>query len=353
MGPSSQKRPLQIALSQSCHSGHSHGCNSKAGTTMASASPTQRPNPNHPIVSTEGRRAYLGRQAEAKADRRELPADPKLLERSTLGDVLVRYRDTVVTAKGSREIETIILNAILRTDLAKLQLADLSPAPFAQYRDRRLAYVKPVTVNRELQLIQHALELARCEWGVPLPENTLHRVRRPQTGPSRDRRLRHGEMERLLTAAQRSRNKYIMPLITLAVETAMRQGELLRIGWQDVSLTSRTLRIPVAKNGYARTIPLSSSALQCLHQLQIQTTTGEARVFPVSSRAVKLAWKRLTKRASIEDLHFHDLRHEAVSRLFEMGLSLPEVSLISGHRGPRMLFRYTHPRADEIAKKLS
>ena len=69
------------------------------------------------------------RQAEAKADRRELPADPKVLERTTLGDVLVRYRDTVVTVKGSREIETIILNAILRTDLAKLQLADLSPAP--------------------------------------------------------------------------------------------------------------------------------------------------------------------------------------------------------------------------------
>jgi integrase len=68
--------------------------------------------------------------------------------------------------------------------------------------------------------------------------------------------------------------------------------------------------------------------------------------------AAKMAWKRLVKRAGLKDLRFHDLRHEAISRFFERGLSVPEVALISGHRDPRMLFRYTHPRAEDIAAKL-
>ena len=68
---------------------------------------------------------------------------------------------------------------------------------------------------------------------------------------------------------------------------------------------------------------------------------------------MRQAWDRLCKRAAIDDLHFHDLRHEAISRFFEMGLSVPEVALISGHRDYRMLFRYTHLRAEDVAKKLS
>ncbi|MDA0341679.1 MAG: tyrosine-type recombinase/integrase [Proteobacteria bacterium] len=72
----------------------------------------------------------------------------------------------------------------------------------------------------------------------------------------------------------------------------------------------------------------------------------------MSPNAVRLSWGRLTHRAGIEDLHFHDLRHEAISRFFEMGLSVPEVALISGHRDPRMLFRYTHLRAEDVARKL-
>ena len=77
------------------------------------------------------------------------------------------------------------------------------------------------------------------------------------------------------------------------------------------------------------------------------------RIFPVTDVAVRQAWDRLVKRAGITNLRFHDLRHEAISRFFEMGLSVPEIVLISGHRDPRMLFRYTHLRAEDVVKKLS
>jgi integrase len=132
----------------------------------------------------------------------------------------------------------------------------------------------------------------------------------------------------------------------------MRRGEILNMHWRDVSYEKRTLRVPITKNGHARTIPLSSRALALLRTLSDARTLGTERILPVTENAAKMAWKRLAKRARLEDLRFHDLRHEAISRFFEKGLNVPEVALISGHRDPRMLFRYTHPRAEDVAAKL-
>ena len=101
--------------------------------------------------------------------------------------------------------------------------------------------------------------------------------------------------------------------------------------------------------GTPRVIPLSSKALTTL----LGTPRGiSERVYEVSPNAIRLAWERLRNRVGIENLHFHDLRHEAISRFFELGLSIPEVALISGHRDPRMLFRYTHLRAEDVAEKI-
>src|SRR5262245_55636919 len=158
------------------------------------------------------------RQMEAEVDRRGLPADPKTLENVSLGDVIRRYRDTVVAGKRSRDVETVILNAFLRTEVAALPLARLTPARLAQYRDTRLQVVKPATINRELGVIQHALDLARREWDVPLWDNPVRQVRRPRLGHPRDRRLRSGELGRLLDACMACRNPYIEPLVRLAIE---------------------------------------------------------------------------------------------------------------------------------------
>jgi integrase len=128
----------------------------------------------------------------------------------------------------------------------------------------------------------------------------------------------------------------------------MRRGELLRLRWADLDLDNNTLHIPVAKNGSPRTIPLSSEAVGILETVP----KVEDRVFPTTASAVSQSWRRLVKRAGIEDLHFHDLRHEAISRFFELGLSIAEVALISGHKDVRQLFRYTHLRAEDVAKKL-
>lgn len=293
------------------------------------------------------------RQAEADIDRHGLAPDRKVLERVHLRDVLIRYRDTVISTKRCSPVETIIVNAILRWPLAKLSLAALSAAEIARYRDARLKQVQAVTVNRELRLIQHALTLASAEWGIPIFDNPAKGVRRPKVAPPRDRRLRPGELERLLAAFERCRNELIEPLARFAIETGMRQGELLRMRWCDWSPANRTLRIGVTKNGHPRTIPISSCAATILEQL-CSGSVGRADqlVFPLSAEALKRCWRRATQRAALVDLHFHDLRHEAISRFFERGLNVSEVALISGHRDVRMLFRYTHPTAEAVAAKL-
>jgi integrase len=128
----------------------------------------------------------------------------------------------------------------------------------------------------------------------------------------------------------------------------MRRGELLKVLWVDLDLAARQLTIRDTKNGEDRTIPLTTRAATTLQTLP-QT---DDRIFPISPVAVRMAWDRMIKRAGIVGLRFHDLRHEAVSRFFEMGLTVPEVALISGHKDARMLFRYVHLRAKDLVGKL-
>ena len=182
---------------------------------------------------------------------------------------------------------------------------------------------------------------------LPIRVNPLSKLKFGDSDQRRERRLRPGEQEALIEAAKLTRNKLVLPIVTLALETAMRRGEMLAIRKQHINLDKRTLLIPESKNGRARTIPLSIPATELLGR-----HLCEGRLFPLSANAFRLAWERLKCRAGITDLHFHDLRHEAISRLFEKGLSVPEVALISGHRDLRMLLRYTHPMSEAILKKL-
>ena len=109
------------------------------------------------------------------------------------------------------------------------------------------------------------------------------------------------------------RNRFIHSLVQFALETGMRRGEILRVRWRDVSLEKRTLHIPLTKNGYARTIPISSGAVGVLRTLSNTRSLTDDRLIPITENAAKMAWKRLMKRARLEDLRFHDLRHEAIA----------------------------------------
>lgn len=293
------------------------------------------------------------RQTEADADRRGMPINLRVLDSMTVGDLIARYRDTVTPAKRGAIRETVALNLFLRHRLAKLSLTALTSAQVAQYRDERLERVKPSSFNRELAIYRHAFEVARRDWNIPLPSNPFAQIGKPKTCDARSRRLQPGEWEKLQAACQRSRNPFIRDMVEFALETAMRRGEVLNVRWRDVDPTKRILRIPMTKNGHPRTIPLTHRALEILISQRSGHTTAVDRVFPTTEDAIKMAWRRVMSRTNLSDFRYHDLRHEAISRFFELGLSVPEVAHISGHRDLRMLGRYTHLRAEDIARKLA
>lgn len=300
-------------------------------------------------LPTKAEAQAWAREQETLIDKRQTPTDLRGLRLMTLGDLIDRYAREVTPRKRGAESEASRLGKMGRAPMSEIALADLGPAVIAAYRDERLALVVPGTVRKELSLLRTIIDVARREWGVALIENPMDRVTRPAANDARDRRLHHGELERLEAAFEDGRNPLLRPFVLFAIETAMRRGEILELRWCSIDFRSRTAHLPMTKNGKPRTVPLTDKALEVLRGLP----RYEERVFPLTPMAVKQAWRRLCDRAAIRNLHLHDLRHEALSRFCELGLTVPELQIIPGHRDPRMLFRYTHLRPTDLARKLA
>ncbi|GJD55517.1 integrase [Methylobacterium dankookense] len=305
--------------------------------------------PRSKSFDTKGEAERWARNLEAELDRCGTLPDTRLAENTTLAQILTRYRSEVSPTKRSHVSEVSRLSAILRRPICYRTLALLSTADLAAYRDERLKKVAPATVIRELNTISHAIDTARREWGIYMAQNPCKLVRRPSPPKGRTRRLEGNEEQLLLAAADAGRVRYLRPLIELAIETGMRRGELLALRWEHVDLTQRVAHLSMTKNGTSRDVPLSGRAVETLRRLQAAETKT---VFTAAPNAVRLAWERLVRRVGLQDLHLHDLRHEAVSRLFEKGFNTVEVASISGHRELRMLQRYTHLRAADLAERL-
>jgi integrase len=271
---------------------------------------------------------------------------------STLKDLLERYRQEISPYKRSKS-DQFFIRQISRHELGLASVSELTTNAIARYRDDRLKCVSGATVCKELQLLSHALKVARIEWGIPTKPGLVAEVSKPQVGKARTKRLSADELGRLSEALLRCRNPLVRGVFLFALTTGMRRGEVLSVCWADIDWKDSTAFLSITKNGESRMVPLSPAALQVLHERKRQA--GDqiiGQIFPINSNAFRLAWDRVRLRAKVDDLHFHDLRHEAISRFFEIGLSVPEVALISGHKDIRMLFRYTHLKAKSVADKL-
>ncbi|GEM_PF-177324 len=275
----------------------------------------------------------------------------------TIKQALKVYNDRISTHKRGAKQERYRVRPIWRSFLGKLTISAVTSVDIAAYRDLRLATISPQTkrlvsantVRLELALLSDLFNVANIEWGA-CSQNPVTKVRKPKLPPGRDRRITWGEERRILRAAAAHRNQEMYSIISLAIETAMRQGEILGLLWENIDLRRRIAHLPITKNGEKRDVPLSQGAVSALTRLGIGTA---GRVFHYTSDGFKSAWRTLVHRTGIENLHFHDLRHEAVSRLFELGtLDYLEVAAISGHKSIQMLKRYTHLRAETLVPKL-
>lgn len=315
--------------------------------------------------------------------------DRREAEKTTLASILKRYQKEITPAKKSGDIESIKITVLLRDQpLASLKMTAITGSEIAKWRDRRLKDVTGGTVNREIDILSTVLNHARREWGIHV-ENPIPYVKRPEKSRSRERRLSAVEESYFLAALtsgegtnsgtyKGARNPWLLPLVQLALETAMRRGELFALRWENVDLKRRTALLLDTKNGDSRTVPLSTRAAAILKGLPsypkqepgMPEKRATGPVFRTTVAALKKGFSRAIERAQetyttecqkineqplpnfLQDLRFHDMRHEATSRLAEKLSNVLELSAVTGHRDIRMLKRYYHPRAEDLAKKL-
>jgi len=284
----------------------------------------------------------------------------------TLADALNKYLKLNTIHKKGRSQETSRINCLLRDHpaLCNIDLTELIPKDMTDYRDLRLQSVGANSVRLELGIISSVLNEAKKEWHVPNVENVVLSIKRPSSkGTERNRRLEADlcEEERLFDVVSKHRNPAMRSIIELAIFTAMRQGEILhKMRWENIKffddedgITRGVLYLEDTKSSddtvRSRNVPLGPLAVK---SLALYGHQNRGKVFNYTSSGFRSSWGEVKKKVGLHDFHFHDLRHEAVSRLFEQGLMVMDVASISGHSSFEMLKRYTHQNAVGLAKKL-
>ncbi len=290
-------------------------------------------------------------------------------ERMTLEVALRRYlADITPTKKPTTQRSELSKAKKLNQHLGKYSLAALSAEIIANYRDKRLnepgrsGTTSNNTVRLELALLSHLFTVAIQEWGLGLTFNPVLNIRKPSPGEGRNRRLSADEERRLLSAVNRHSNPMLGWIVGIALETGMRSSEIASLRTSQVDLQRRIVRLADTKNDAQRTVPLSKRATEIFKvALSNPTRPSDCNLLffgePGKDNkrrpyAFTKIWGLFVKRLALPDFRFHDLRHEAVSRLVEAGLSDQEVSSISGHKSMQMLKRYTHLRSEDLVKRL-
>jgi integrase len=285
-------------------------------------------------------------------------------ERLTVAAALDRYqREVSPTKKASTQQRETSRFATLRDFFGAYSLAAVTPDLVGRFRDQRLAEgLASNTVRLDLALLGHLYVTAIREWSIGLTYNPVQMIRKPSPGAARDRRLSADEQEQLAAAVAEHSNPMLRWIVTIAVESGMRSSEIVTLTRDQVDLRRRVVRLSETKNGSPRTVPLTVKAADALRDAlanpirPINTdlvffgepgADGKRRPY-VFNRV----WQRIVKKLELSNFRFHDLRHEAVSRLVEAGFSDQEVAAISGHKSMQMLKRYTHLRAEDLVARL-
>lgn len=292
-------------------------------------------------------------------------------ERTTLAEALDRYEREVTVSKKGAVQEKGRISTLKASNLATMPLAAIRGLDVSNYRDKRAKTVSASSIRNELAVLSHLFTIARKEWGMENLGNPVQLARKPKPPMGRTRRLSADEERQLMDGCNQVSPEALTPLVIIAVETAMRLGELLALEWQHINFDTKVATLLDTKNGEMRHVPLSTRALQTLQEMQQHPK--HSRVFWnwSASDTVNKPWRRAVeagrnayviaceqrkekpKAGFLTDLRFHDLRHEATSRLFERGFNAMEVAAITGHKTLQMLKRYTHLRAEDLAARLN
>lgn len=276
---------------------------------------------------------------------------------SSLSDALKRYKLEVSPTKAGQRWEEIRLDKLDKElPFSGECLGDVTADQIAEWRDARLKVVAAPSVRREMTLLSSVFEVAKREWRW-CQANPVRDVKRPSNGRPRDRRVSPDEERKLL-----ERLGYVEgePPVTLqqelayafliAIETAMRQGEILGLTKATTYLGQRYVHLDATKNGDSRDVPLSLRAVELL-RLLVAAAVDRQELFRLKSASADAMFRKVRNDLGIEDLHFHDTRHEATTRLARK-LDVLDLARMTGHRDPRSLMVYYNATATEVAGRL-
>jgi integrase len=278
----------------------------------------------------------------------------------TFGDACDRYEVDVSAAKRGYRWEALRIAAFKRQVINKKQLGtyrldDLTPDLIGKWRDIRLDSVSGATVNREFNLLSHILSTARDEWRW-LAESPTTKVRRPKDSAHRDRLPTLREVEAITTYCgfdETSVTKKIQAVAVaflFSIETAMRQGEVCKITPRMVDGSVVKLPKEICKNGHKRDVPMSVRARELLGFLPMPET-DDTPYFMLKADSMSVMFGKVCAACMIEDLHFHDSRHEAITRLAKK-LHVLDLARMTGHRDLKQLQVYYNESAHSIAALL-
>lgn len=274
---------------------------------------------------------------------------------TVFGDIAQRYLKEITPSKRGAREEAYRIGRVLKMPIANVQLADIRAQDFADWRDQRLREVSASSVGRELSTLSAICNHAMREWGL-LRENPVRKISKPKKGQARTRRLSEQEIDDICAALlYRPDTKPELTVqrvaiaVLFAIETAMRAGEICGLTWENVDFSRRLAHLPMTKNGDSRDVPLSKRAIWLLERLR---GIDDVRVFAVDVKSLDVLFRRARDKCGIQDLHFHDTRREALTRLSKK-VPVEVLAKISGHRDLRILLNvYYRPDMAEIADML-
>lgn len=229
-------------------------------------------------------------------------------------------------------------------------LADISPMAVERFKRARLASPvigdkprKPSSVNRELACLSRILAMA-VDNGL-LARNPCSKVKRLREDNMRTRYLTVSEETQLMDAITH-RYERLRPLIILALNTGMRQGEILSLAWPQIDWERNLIIVVNTKNNHDRTIPMNEPVKELLVKLWRESDKASEQLFKEYGKAITLTFTRLAHRSGLMGFRFHDLRHTFATRLAEAGTDAFTLAALLGHRTIAMTARYTHPTDD-------
>ncbi|EHI48346.1 site-specific recombinase XerD [SAR116 cluster alpha proteobacterium HIMB100] len=268
----------------------------------------------------------------------------KELLNDTLSDLLKRYELEIAPSKKSYHVERHYFALLRRQLFANLSLKNLRASDIQNWIDERNKTHEPASTVRVAGIIERVINIAIKNWDYPLVNNPMQRVIKPANTARPILRLSTNTLQKL-----RNPSSKIGWIVLFALETGMRRSEIANLKWPDINLNEQLVYVSETKNGYARHVPLSSRSIDAIQHMD----GNNEYVFGMSSNAIRLAWQRLKNLQQIEGVRFHDLRHEAISGMFERGLTMAEVAMLSGHRTVSQLFRYAHADIQKVREKLA